>query len=254
VAHLDLGFDPCATISAHSTALADAASRDLDAQVPSCPGWDVAALVQHVIEVQWFWASIVELHLTDRTQLPSRPEPAARDQLVDVLRAGAAHMTDVLRAADQDAHVYTWAPDAQTVGFITRHQVQEAAVHHWDAANAVGAPFAMDVIVAADAVDEFLTYSLSSTHWPADEGTAPLGSSLVLKSLDTGDAWMVTDGHEPRTLTMSRVTADSTGEDAAVVEASAVDLLLWLYRRVALEPTAGDAQLLTRFRAYSSTD
>ena len=38
----------------------------------------------------------------------------------------------------------------QDVAFVTRHQVQEAAVHHWDAVNAAGDALVIDPAVAAD--------------------------------------------------------------------------------------------------------
>lgn len=48
------------------------ASVDLDAAVPSCPGWQLADLLWHLAEVHGFWAEIVNRLLED---------PAAADEL-----------------------------------------------------------------------------------------------------------------------------------------------------------------------------
>ena len=44
------------------------------------------------------------------------------------------------------------------------------------------------------------------------------------------------------------------GSDGPVLEASAADLLLWLYGRVELDTSAVPAELLARFRALCFTD
>jgi hypothetical protein len=58
-----------------------------------------------------------------------RPPAAPREQLIEKFRAGADHLVNVLRAANGEDAVWTWAPAQQDIDFITRHQVQEAAVH-----------------------------------------------------------------------------------------------------------------------------
>ena len=61
-----------AAIARHSAGLADAADGNLAAAVEHCPGWTVADLVNHVTEVQWFWATIVE-RAADRAARGSAP-------------------------------------------------------------------------------------------------------------------------------------------------------------------------------------
>ena len=65
----------------------------------------------------------------------------------------------MLRTADGTVPVWTWAPQ-QDIAFIRRHQVQEAAVHHWDAVRAAGGQLAIEAPVAADSIEEFLTFSV----------------------------------------------------------------------------------------------
>src|SRR6185312_10928831 len=58
-------LDPFARIGADTSALADAVERDPAAPVPSCPGWTAADLAWHLLEVQFFWATVVERRLQD---------------------------------------------------------------------------------------------------------------------------------------------------------------------------------------------
>lgn len=242
-------FDQPATIERHSEALLRAAEGHLDAPVEHCPGWTTADLVAHLTEVHWFWASVVE------GLLPAPPEgerpPRAPDaQLLDAAREQAARLVAVLRAADPAAPCWTWSPGRQYAGFVVRHQVQEAAVHHWDAAHATGADWWMEPPAAADAVDEFLAVSVSSEQDPADPPRPALEGAFVLRARDTGDAWTVTDASVPGTVS---VTAGAAA-GVPVLEADAADLLLWLYGRVPLDTPPDLDDLVRRFRALCFTD
>ncbi len=239
-----LPFDPLPVITTHSEALYDAAESRLDLPAASCPGWTVADLVAHLTGVHWFWATIVEDLLAE----PPTDHPARvpDDQLLEAGRAQAGRLVRVLAADDPSASCWTWAPTQKDAGFVVRHQVQEAAVHHWDAADATGTPWAIDPVVAADCVDEFLTFSVASEHYPAD---VQLGGTFCLQAADTGGSWAITDGLAPGTLGVTRGTTDGPA-----LRASAPELLLWLYRRAEIDAGEVPAELLQRFRAMSSTD
>ncbi|MDX6359566.1 MAG: hypothetical protein QOH37_2620, partial [Nocardioidaceae bacterium] len=132
----------------------------------------------------------------------------------------------------------------QEVAFITRHQVQEAAVHHFDAAHATGHEPAVDGEVAADCVEEFLTTSLADAEDVARLGGALYGE-LVLATTDTRQSWTVRQEAPTAPLTWT------AGGAPATVSGTASDLLLWLYGRVRLEES--DPDLVARFRALAST-
>jgi len=249
--------DHLAAIAEHSAGLADAARCNLDTDVEHCPGWTVADLVAHLTEVHWQWASIAERRLQTPPPAEGRPERVGDDRLVETFEAGARRLVDVLRAADPADQVWTWAPAQQDVAFIVRHQVQEAAVHHWDAVHAAGGSLEIPGPVAADSVDEFLTFSVSSDADPADPARPPLDGSFVLACSDVAAAWLVGDGRGPGTVAVARSgpppsAAGDTG--AAVVTATASDLLLWLYGRVGLDAGLAPEDVLQRFRALCFTD
>ncbi len=236
-----------AAIAEQSTKLASAANGAFNLAVEHCPGWTVEDLVAHLVEVHWFWATIVDEQLA-APPTSGRPERPDADQLIDRFVAGAARLADVLARADQSASVYTWAPSRHDVAFVTRHQVQEVAVHHWDVANAVGRVARLDPELAADAVDEFLTFSLSSDVDPADPPRPPLAGALSLVASDAERAWTVRDSR-PGT-----VRVDDGDHGTATVAAPAFELLLWLYGRVAIDVAPPADELGRRLRALTFTD
>src|SRR6266702_3906039 len=209
-------LDPTTQIETDSAGLADAATGILDVPVEYCPGWTVADLVWHVRGVHHFWAEIVASRLTD-------PNDVKRFE-----RPGDAQLIDDFRDA----------------GFVVRHQVQETAVHRWDAEHAARNTFSIDLPTAVDSIEEFLTFSTDVSD------ATPLGTALLLDATDADAAWIVDDGPN-QTVRWSRAQAESAG---AELHGSASDLLLWLYGRA--EPDAmvtGDTGVLSRFRTHLDT-
>jgi len=252
-----LQFDPLAEIAEHSAGLARAAAGNLAAPVEHCPGWTVADLVWHVTEVHWFWAAIVAGLLPAPPEDEEGPQRPAAEDLISRFSAGAEHLVRVLAAADPAAACWTWAPTEQNAGFVLRHQVQEAAVHRWDAEHAAGREVALGTAMSADAIDEFLTHSMCTVHDPAEDPRPSLDGALVLSASDAGIDWTITDDSLPGTVTFSTGAAEP---GLPRITGTASDLLLWLYGRVQLPVTAGPAgqaaadELLSRFRALSFTD
>lgn len=244
---MTLPTDAClAAITQHSKSFAEAVRGNLDAKVQHCPGWNVADLVWHLTDVHWFWRTIAADRLSappEEVCRPARPEPA---DLVRVFEAGAEQLIDVLRAADQSARVWTWFPGRRDIGFITRHQVQEAAVHHFDAANAAGKPWRIDPVVAADCVEEFLTCSLADADDVRRLGRSMSGP-LVLTATDIGRSWTVSQADPTAALLWV-----PSAEGRATVSGTVSDLLLWLYDRVEL-PT-DPPERVAEFRRLTSTD
>lgn len=217
-------------------------------RVPGCPDWDIADLVWHLGEVHWFWGTDVELRATDPDDIerakPARP--ADYGELVAWGRAQADRLLRVLDATRDDVPVWTWALDEadHTVGFVRRHQVQEAAVHRWDIQQAAtGAPEPVEAEVAADCIDEFLAISLP---WGVG-ADKPLPGTVHLHCTDTDGEWLVhADGRVER----SHAKAD------VAVRATASDLLLALYTRVPLEQVEvlGDTALAHRLVEIVNTE
>ena len=228
-------------------AIADSADPSLG--VPSCPGWDIADLVWHLGEVHWFWATDIEMRATDSEQVENvKPErPADYRDLIAWGRAQAAFLLRILQDTADDVAVWTWALDDadHSVGFIRRHQVQEAVVHRWDIQSAASAaqpdPVAPDA--AADSIDEFLAISVP---WVVS-GEKPLPGSVHIDCTDTDGEWFV----EPNG------TVERMHEKGSVaVRGPAGDLLLALYKRIPLDvlDVVGDASLARLFVERMNTE
>ncbi len=251
-----------AAIAEHSNGFAEAAGGNLNAPVEFCPGWTVRDVVHHLTQVHWFWATLVEDGLTEQPQDLKRPEPAPDGTIIETFRSGAERLVRVLGAADPAARVWTWAPAQQDAGFVIRHQVQEAVGHHWDVAHAAGRAVRISPAVGADAVDEFLHFSVSNADDAAgdDPLPAPLEGRLGLACTDSDAAWLVADGAPPGTATVSRtMRAGLDADGVPTVTGTGGKLLLWLYDRhgdPGGEADVGDVDpaLLQRFRGLCFTD
>jgi uncharacterized protein (TIGR03083 family) len=243
-------FDFTEAIAEHSAGFAAAADGNLDAEVEHCPGWTVADLVRHLTEVHWFWATIAEERLGTPPGADRRPAEPPRARLVENFRAGADRLVRALRAASGSDPVWTWAPAQQDIAFIRRHQVQEAAVHHWDAVHAAGGDLAIAAAVAVDSIGEFLTFSVSSDADPAEPARPSLAGQFALRCSDADAAWTISDGeglgtvgHEP-----------GARPGVPAISGTGSDLLLWLYGRLELGPGPVPADVIARFRALCFTD
>ncbi len=251
-----------AAVAEHSRGFADAATGNLDAVVEFCPGWTVRDVVHHLTRVQWFWAKLVEEGRTERPDDLPEPEQAGDESTLATFRAGAERLVRVLGEADPATRVWTWAPSQQDAGFVIRHQVQEAVGHHWDVAHAAGKTVRISPAVGADAVDEFLHFSVSNADDSAgdDPLPSPLDGRVGLACTDSEAAWLVTDGSVPGTAavsTSSRAALDADG--VPTVTGSGGALLLWLYERRGdpggdADASALDSELLRRFRGLCFTD
>jgi uncharacterized protein (TIGR03083 family) len=244
-------------ISSDAAALrAAAASADPTTRIAACPEWSMADLLWHIGHVHWFWKTVVAVPLTDEKAVHDYPdiERPADAQLAEFAAEQAEALVNTLRSTDPAAPAWTWAPDQQDCAFVIRHQVQEAAVHRWDAQHATGAAEPIDRLAAVDAIEEFLTVSVGSTAWPA-EGAAPLGVPLVLDATDAGDdgMWTLTDAAPGIITAAAGMPAAEAG--TVIVRGPASDVLLWLYERVELPADGPDAAaVIARFRALTSTD
>ncbi|HEX2850975.1 MAG TPA: maleylpyruvate isomerase family mycothiol-dependent enzyme [Acidimicrobiales bacterium] len=224
---------------------ADAA--DPARSVPTCPGWTVADLVWHLGQVHFFWATVIEQRLDDPApaEAATPPRPADYRDLIAFGRAQAGHLIDALRATPDDVAVWTWALDeaAHTVGFIRRHQVQEAAVHRWDLENAAATPAPIDADVASDSIDELLAVTLPWCVRPDN----PLPGTVHLHCTDTDGEWFVDATGE---VTRTHAKAD------VAVRGAASDILLTLFKRVTTDAVelVGDANVAHRFVEMMNTD
>jgi len=240
-----------ALIDERSAALREAvaAAGDTGTHVPGCPEWSLRDLVSHLGSVQRFWAAIVLAGPAE--------EPPARETMGDMEPRGdllewSAESTRLLLAALEqtapEAPCWTWWPTSgapQTAGAVARHQVEEAAVHAWDAQETIGKPEPIPASAAVDGVAEFLQVTYGSEgawpHRPARVSFASVeGPSYVL---DLGPAG-------------AQLDPAASGDPVATVRGSASDILLALFGRVPLTTLTidGDSTVVDQLRSWGDTN
>jgi uncharacterized protein (TIGR03083 family) len=237
-----------AAIVENGLALADAAeAAGLEAPVASCPGWSVAELVWHTLEVHWFWGTIVAQRIQDPSGLAPLVRPADED-LLDRYREGVAILRAALDTATDDTAVWTWA-DQKDVGFVRRRMAQETAVHRWDAEAAAGRTWSIPVDLATEGIDEFLFHFLPDVS----DGAAPLDGTVHLHTTDEGGhgEWLVVIGDDGEA-----VVTREHAKGSCALRGPASDLLLALWRRQPLSAVdvVGDVGVAERFVARTNLD
>ncbi len=199
---------------------------DLVAPVPTCPPWTLRDLLEHVGGVHR-WAANHVLTLSPK-RIPSKEMdlgiPGEAKEFPGWLRDGGEILAEAVRGADPGAEMWAWGADKH-VRFWPRRMLHETAVHRADAELALGIRPAIPPDVAYDGVDEFLD------NLPHAEYFAPNvvklrgeGETLALRSPDA--RWLIT--LEPDRFTWSH---DAPGAATASVDASAEDLVLFVYGR-----------------------
>ncbi len=217
-----LPFDTyVAQLKANAVRLWEVAGDELDAAVPSCPGWQVSDVLEHVGHVY--------LHKVACTRLGRAPDPWPPEELADqkpaaVFREGYDQLLDVFATHEPDDPSHTWWPPDKSVGFWMRRMALETAVHRVDVELALGGPTPVDADLALDGIDELLVLMLAGDEW-AQHGTAePVDETVRVTS--AGRSWTVV--LDARAVTVDR-SAD--GDVAVEVTGRPSDLYLWLWGR-----------------------
>ncbi|NYF58992.1 maleylpyruvate isomerase N-terminal domain-containing protein [Micromonospora purpureochromogenes] len=147
-------------IDERSTAFraAVASAPSLDVRVPTCPEWTLFDLVQHLGEGRRSWAATIAAGPTASAKSASEgpAAPREREALLAWSAASTQQLLDALREAGPDRGCWTWwgtSQSPQTCGAVARHQLQEIAVHTYDAQVTLGAPQPLpdEVALASDA-------------------------------------------------------------------------------------------------------
>jgi uncharacterized protein (TIGR03083 family) len=212
---------------------------DLSTAVSSCPGWNVGQLLRHLGGAHRWAAAAVRGRI--REPLPE-DEFVFRDlsgftdevpaELDPWLAEGAAELAQALRAAGPGVRMWTPVPSAPTTDFYARRFTHETLVHRADAALALGADYDADLVVVADAIDEWLelgSLPIMFEYHPETKELLGPGRTLHLHATDTPPElhadWVID-------LTGDAIAWRRAHERAAVaVRGSLTELLLLIYRR-----------------------
>ena len=230
-----------------------AAAPSLDLTVPTCPEWTLSDLARHLSQGRRAWAATVAAGpgATGKSVPPDDPVPArAREAWPARLAESTRELLDALREAGPDRGCWTWWGASQspsTCGAVARHQLQEIAVHTYDAQLVLGAPRPLPDEVALDGVEEFLSTCCATTSaWPHEPTAFDFQAT-------EGRSWRLTvDGDGAR---FTRLLSPGTAA-GATVRGTASDLVLYLYDRISVDSLDldGDGGLLDLLRAWEPED
>ncbi|MBP2401067.1 maleylpyruvate isomerase family mycothiol-dependent enzyme [Streptomyces syringium] len=249
-------------VRAFEAAARRAAEAGVAPLVPSCPGWSVSELVGHLGAVHRTVARVIRerrrepldgtdlstLELpADRVGWPTALEHAPADRgpvpvsLIDWFADGASALEAQFSTSGPGEPVWTWSWE-QTTGFWLRVQAIEAAVHRWDAENAIGTARPVASALAADAVGQTFEVMVPARR---AAGAAPPGSGerFRFRRTDGTRAWTARfDGDDVR-------LDDGTGPWDVELAGTASDLMLFLWHRIPADrlEVNGDRAVLDRY-------
>ncbi|WP_030377887.1 MULTISPECIES: maleylpyruvate isomerase family mycothiol-dependent enzyme [unclassified Streptomyces] len=225
-----------------------------EAEVPTCPGWQVRDLLAHTGAIhRWATSFVAEAHTSPRPQ--GEAPDLTGDALLAWYRDGHRRLVDTLAAAPADLRCWTFLPGAAApVAFWARRQAHETAVHRVDAEAARGAApaaVAMDPAhgfapaFAADGIDELLRGFHARSR---SRVRTPEPRVLRVRATDVPDAmWTVRLSPAPP-VTERGATADADCELAG--PAAVLHLALW--NRAPVPSVTGDTALAGLWRETSA--
>jgi uncharacterized protein (TIGR03083 family) len=236
-----------------------ASAPSLDVQVPTCPDWTLFDLVQHLGEGRRSWAATVAAGpAAAKSAAEGAPAaPREREALLAWLAASTQQLLDALQEAGPDRGCWTWwgtSESPQTSGAVARHQLQQIAVHTYDAQITLGTPQPLPDEAALDGVDEFLSTCVATTSaWPHKPAAVDF-------HVTEGRSWRLSlsaDGARTTRLpapgTMP-ATAAGQGPDTADASArgTAGEVVLVLHDRIPIDSLQldGDRRLFDQLSAW----
>lgn len=222
-----------------------ATEAGFDARVPTCPSWNVRALVSHQAMVHR-WAT-AHVRGEDPTAVPNQTWIRTNvDDLAAFYTEGHDALVAALRSAPPDLKAMRFLDDAPPPrAFWARRQAHETTIHMVDAlAAAAGAvPLLVDAELpsdlAVDGIDELLCGFFTrgaSKLYDGDE------YSIAIRCTDVDRAWTL------QVASKLTVSAGGNGGDATIT-GTAAGIYLALWNRGSEISLEGRPGVLERWRA-----
>lgn len=217
---------------------------DLDLAVPTCPGWALRDLLQHLGGIHRWAATYVNEQRTsvidvDLEELVGGWPPDAG--LLPWFSDGHRALVDSLRSAPADLECFTFL-DAPTPRHMwSRRQAHETAIHRVDAEASVGRRVGFEPAFAADGIDELLRCFLTR------RGRGPRSDAprlLEVVATDVGQKWRLVFDDQACRIDDGDATADTVIEG----EASTLYQLLWNRAEPDSIQVNGDPRVLEKWR------
>jgi uncharacterized protein (TIGR03083 family) len=214
-------MDHVTLISGFSSRIADLVTQENSSlMVPSCPEWNLLDLALHLGEVHEFWTANIREGNTEHPWEGVRAEPEHSVNSISWCREQTKSLLAAMSEFSIDRPCWTWWEEPRTAGAIARHQVQEAAIHCWDAENAFGAAQPIPLDVARDGIAEYIHVHRFGIEYINVNG-------IKFREEGTENIWFINPDRE----------IEST------VTANASDLVLFLNGRLGLDDVKVDGEL-----------
>jgi uncharacterized protein (TIGR03083 family) len=189
-------------------------AADLSAPVEHCGDWTLYDLADHLGR-QNLWVAVAVTEQRGDYEAPAAPRGNA------ALAEWFAGTSEVLLAAlDTDPSVSAWtiAPPP-TVGFWQRRRCLETLIHRWDAEHALGISSRLEPALAEDGVAEVIDV-MAPRQVRLGRTSAP-SHAIRLSAAESGSSWIL-----------------GPGDPVATIRATAADLLLLMWGRLAADDQA----------------
>ena len=218
--------------------LASLAEHAMDRSIPGCPEWNGADLVFHLGMVHRMFDDVLIRSVTEASDLQraARPDDSS---LLSWYREGLSQLVTTMDKTPRSRPAWSFL-GPRTAEWVVRRLAHETAVHAADMAAAAGGKPNIDLELASDGVDEFLSNFFVRVRDDAPE----LGGSVHLHCTDVDGEWMVQPQGDG-----SMNIAWGHGKGDCALRGTANDLLMALWRRQPLSAleVLGDEALATRF-------
>lgn len=201
-------------------ALVAATGQGLDVAVPTCPGWTVADLANHVAGV---YARVAQIAHDRATSSPTDLQLPEGETATEVLAEALEDLVDALRSCEADTPMWNWSNEPQVAGFWARRMAHESTVHRYDGQRAHGVAQPIDADLAHDGLEELVDVLLPALV-ARDKRPLPT-ATYVFSATDEGTWTIQVDADGVQRLEMTK-TPDVT------VRGTASALLLAAYNRV----------------------
>ena len=217
-----------------------AATANLSTPVPSCSDWTLEDLLGHCAAV---WALVANsIRAGERVALDSSEMQPTSPILAEWHAHAVTDLHHLLDDMGPDAECWTFSPRESTASFWMRRMSQEAAMHLWDAQNAIGDPSPIDPELAVLGIDEFLDHFIGDRKPDIFAGA---GETLHFHSTDAHGEWVITR-------TAAGIDVERThakGDVAARGPASDLLLFVWGRKRPEDLEVFGESGLLEEWQA-----
>ena len=232
-----------------SGATSVSAGTDADDAVPTCPGWTLEQIPNHLGRVYAMVATVLQgdpMSRPERDSIPSRPEGQPP---LDWMQERLHILIPLLREIPEDARCWNFATGpASPVSFWWRRQAHETLIHRVDAELAAGTPVtAADPDVAADGVGDFLAVA-RFREVAADDIRLGQGMTVHLHATDAGPGAEWTIDAANNTYARSHLKAD------VALRGPAWSLDRWCWRRDSPAGDVGAAGLETFGDVHAADD